>query len=179
MTTPTHIRELALELDKSLPTWHVARRQGLTIFGPYVVLREENLRVHHSARIDSFVKLECGEGLYIGELVHVASFCHLGIGGGVTIVEDGTAFSSGAKLISGSNLPGRGHGCSAVDPRSVIERSFVHVKRNAILFSGATVLPGCTVGENSVVAAGAVVTRDVPAFEIWGGVPARKIRDVK
>lgn len=42
---------------------------------------------------------------------------------------------------------------------------------------GATVLRGVTVGDGSIVAAGAVVVSDVPAYEVWGGVPARKIRD--
>jgi len=54
----------------------------------------------------------------------------------------------------------------------------VHVKRNAVLYVNAVVLPGITIGENAVVAAGAVVTKDVPAFEQWAGVPARKVGDV-
>lgn len=40
----------------------------------------------------------------------------------------------------------------------------------------AVVLKGVNIGRGAVVAAGAVVTRDIPAMEIWGGVPARRIR---
>ncbi|MDP4009634.1 MAG: acyltransferase [Candidatus Shapirobacteria bacterium] len=39
------------------------------------------------------------------------------------------------------------------------------------------ILPGITIGKGAVVAAGAVVTKDIPEFEIWGGVPAKKIGD--
>lgn len=42
---------------------------------------------------------------------------------------------------------------------------------------GAILLRGVTIGDGAIVAAGAVVTKDVPAFEIWAGTPARKIRD--
>lgn len=42
---------------------------------------------------------------------------------------------------------------------------------------GATIVAGVTIGKGSVVAAGSVVTKDIPLCEIWGGVPARKLRD--
>lgn len=148
-----------------------------TIYQPTVTLKGP-LWVERTARIDSFCKLEPGEGMVISERVHVASFCHLGIGGGIVIMEPGSCAASGSRIVSGSNVPGRGRGCSAVDPKAVFSKSFVHIKRDAALFSGCTILPGVTVGENSVVAAGAVVTKDVPAFEVWAGVPARKVADV-
>lgn len=148
-----------------------------TIYQPSVVLGGR-LWIAPSARIDSFVKLEPGQGMVIGPTVHVASFSHIGVGGGITIMEEGSCASSGVRLISGSNVPACERSCSAVDPSGVIKRSFVHVKRNAIVFAGATVLPGVTIGENAVVGAGAVVTCDVPDFEVWAGVPARKIGEL-
>ena len=52
----------------------------------------------------------------------------------------------------------------------------VTVKKNAWLGMNVTICPGVTIGEYAVVAAGAVVTKDVPAYAVVGGVPARVIR---
>jgi acetyltransferase-like isoleucine patch superfamily enzyme len=159
----------------------MARRASkpLSWYEPSLIMAEHKLRLGQNVRIDSFTKLECGEGMLIGNDVHIASFCHLGIGGGLTILEDGSSFGSGAKVISGSNVAGLGHGCSAVAPDAVFKRSFVIVRKNATLFAGAIALPGVIIGENAVLAAGAVATKDVPANEVWGGVPARQIGVVR
>lgn len=50
------------------------------------------------------------------------------------------------------------------------------VEDGSWIAAGATLLPGVTVGQSSIVAAGAVVTRDVPANVLVGGVPARPIK---
>ena len=52
----------------------------------------------------------------------------------------------------------------------------VLVKKNAWLGMNVTICPGVTIGEYAVVAAGAVVTKDVPAYAVVGGVPAKVIR---
>lgn len=52
----------------------------------------------------------------------------------------------------------------------------VRVKRGAWIAIGVIILPGVTVGENAIVAAGAVVTKDIPAYAIAGGIPAKVIR---
>ena len=44
--------------------------------------------------------------------------------------------------------------------------------------AGATILPGVTVGENSIVAAGAVVSKDVPPNTVVGGVPGRVLKSL-
>ena len=52
----------------------------------------------------------------------------------------------------------------------------VTLKKNAWIGMGATICPGVTIGEYAVVAAGAVVTRDVPDYAVVGGVPAKVIK---
>jgi acetyltransferase-like isoleucine patch superfamily enzyme len=43
--------------------------------------------------------------------------------------------------------------------------------------ANSIILPGVTIGQGSIIAAGSVVTKDVEAFSIVGGVPAKKIKD--
>lgn len=138
---------------------------------------EPNIRIGRNSRIDSFVKLEGGEGLFIGDNVHVASFAHLNIGGGVLIVEDGAAVASGVRIITGGNAPDAESCSASADPaQQVIHRTAVKICKNACVYAGAVVCPGVTVGEGARVAAGAVVTRDVAPFSIVMGNPARHAR---
>jgi acetyltransferase-like isoleucine patch superfamily enzyme len=54
----------------------------------------------------------------------------------------------------------------------------VEIGPRAFLGSHSIILKGVTIGEGAVIAAGSVITRDVPAFEVWGGRPARFLRKV-
>ncbi|MCW3787285.1 DapH/DapD/GlmU-related protein [Plebeiibacterium sediminum] len=54
----------------------------------------------------------------------------------------------------------------------------VIIKRNATIGAGATILPGITVGENAVVTAGSVVTKDVSANTVVAGIPAKVIEEI-
>lgn len=148
----------------------------LQIFDPVVILAPEHICMSPYARVDSFVKIEGGLGVDIGAYVHIASFCHLNVGGGTLIMEEGSAAASHVIIVTGSNVPAPGRSCSAIASGAVQSKGWVRVCRNAILFAGAIVLPGVTIGEGACVAAGAVVMKDVPAGETWGGVPARRLR---
>ncbi|WCT11875.1 acyltransferase [Mucilaginibacter jinjuensis] len=55
----------------------------------------------------------------------------------------------------------------------------VHIEKNVWIASKATILKGVTIGNDSIIAASAVVTKPVPANEVWGGVPARFIKKVR
>ena len=67
-----------------------------------------------------------------------------------------------------------------VDPanRKSLDLAKIVIKKNAWIGAGAIILPGVTVGENAIVAAGAVVNKDVADNTIVAGVPAKKIKNI-
>ena len=54
----------------------------------------------------------------------------------------------------------------------------IYIEDKAWLGSNVTILPGIRIGEGAIVAAGAVVTKDVPAGSVVGGVPAKVIKKI-
>jgi acetyltransferase-like isoleucine patch superfamily enzyme len=71
-----------------------------------------------------------------------------------------------------------GHPLEPSQRRSVTTGKPIVIERNVWIATGATIIGGVTIGENSVVAAGSVVTKDVPANTLAGGNPAGVIRGV-
>lgn len=55
-------------------------------------------------------------------------------------------------------------------------RRLIVIGNDVLISHGATILQGVHIGDGAVIAAGAVVTKDIPPYEIWGGVPARYIK---
>ena len=98
---------------------------------------------------------------------HACSFLDLG---GITIEDD---VLIGPKV----NLITENHPIDPTKRKSLLCKPIV-IKRNAWIGAGATILPGVTVGENAVVAAGSVVTKDVPSNTVVGGVPAKHVKNI-
>jgi acetyltransferase-like isoleucine patch superfamily enzyme len=76
------------------------------------------------------------------------------------------------------NLITENHPLNPTDRRGIMCKPIL-IKRNAWVGAGATILPGVTIGENSVVAAGAVVSKDVPDNTVVGGIPAKVIKTIE
>ncbi|UII25725.1 sugar O-acetyltransferase [Fulvivirga maritima] len=111
-----------------------------------------------------------GKNISLGKRVfinHACSFLDLG----EIVIEDEVMIGPRVNITS-ENHPVKPAERKALDPAKVT------IKKNAWLGAGVTILPGITVGENSVVAAGAVVTKDVPANTVVAGVPAKVIKEI-
>lgn len=107
-------------------------------------------------------------GLELGERVAVGWFAELDARAGIKIGND-TNVSSHVKLITGSH--------DVDDKEYTADFKPIEIGHHCWIGTGAIVLQGVKIGDGAVVAAGAVVTKDIPANEVWGGVPAKKIKD--
>jgi len=76
------------------------------------------------------------------------------------------------------NLVTAGHPVEPAKRRSFITAAPITIEENVWIGAAATILPGVTIGADSVVAAGAVVADDVPPATLVGGVPAKVIRSI-
>ncbi len=146
------------------------------VFDFVIILKPEMVSFGDDSRVDSFVKIEGGLGVRIGRHVHICSFSHINLGGGEVEIGDYVGITSGVRVLGGSNCP-EGLSMSAVAPREmqVVRRLRTVIETYAFLGANSVVMPGVTIGEGAVIGAGAVVTRDVPAWEVWAGVPAKRI----
>ncbi len=124
-------------------------------------------------KIGTFVEVQ--KGVFIGKKCKISS--HTFICEGVTI-EDNVFVGHNVTFINdlfpkATKLDGR----SQTEADWTVVPTFVET--GASIGSSATILCGATVGAGSLVGAGSVVTRDIPAYEIWAGNPAQFLRKVE
>jgi len=105
-----------------------------------------------------------GKNVFIN---HACSFLDLG---GITI-EDNVLIGPRVNIVTES------HPLDPEDRKALMTKP-VTIKRGAWIGAAATILPGVTVGENAVVAAGSVVSRDVPPNAVVAGIPAKILKSI-
>lgn len=121
------------------------------------------------ARVNTPLTVVRAHNVKIGKRVIIMNGCLMMSAGGITI-DDDAQIAANVQLISNNH---------DLADRMVITCKPVHICRRAWIGAGATILPGVTIGENSVVGAGSVVTHDVDPNTIVAGNPAREIRKIQ
>ncbi|SDP99671.1 Acetyltransferase (isoleucine patch superfamily) [Mucilaginibacter sp. OK268] len=111
-----------------------------------------------------------GRFINIGKHVFINHACSFLDMGGITL-EDHVLIGPKVNLIT------ENHPLDPKDRRGMLCKPIL-IKRNAWIGAAATILPGVIIGENAVVAAGAVVSRNVPDNTVVGGIPAKEIRSI-
>ena len=111
-----------------------------------------------------------GKNTHIGDNVFINACCHFQDHGGIFI---GDRCQIGHNVVFAT----LDHGLKPEERRTMTPAPIV-LGKNVWVGSNSTILQGVTVGDNAVIAAGAVVTKDVAANTVVGGVPARKLKDI-
>ena len=111
---------------------------------------------------------DCGKNIHIGQHVFINTGCTMQDQGGIYIY-DGALIGHHATLVTLNH---------DLDPdhRGDLHPAPIHIGKKVWLGANVTVLPGVSIGDGAVVAAGAVVTKDVPDNTIAAGVPAKIIK---
>lgn len=137
-----------------------------------LILRLYGAQVGRNPTIYSGVWIRPIKGLHLGDNVSIGKDVIITTAGTVTVGHN-VMIGHGSKIISANHVipPGRGQIRFAGH-----EAKPVVIEDDVWIAAQVVILPGVRIGEGAVVAAGAVVTRDVPPFTIVGGVPARILR---
>ena len=114
---------------------------------------------------------DCGKNLVIGKNVFINSGCKVQDQGGIEI-GDGTLIGHNVVLAT------LNHALAPERRGDLIPRP-IRIGKNVWIGSNAVILPGVTIGDGAVIAAGAAVTKDVPENSVVGGVPARVLRTIQ
>jgi len=120
------------------------------------------------------VRLHRMRGVKIGKNVHIGPMVTIDdVYPNFVIIEDGVSVA-GSNFILTHNKP--------LEYHKHLSEAFVApvvIKKNAWVAINVTILPGVTIGEGAIVASGSVVTKDVPANTLVGGIPAKVIKEFK
>jgi acetyltransferase-like isoleucine patch superfamily enzyme len=147
-----------------------AEVQGLSTGGVWF---GDNVTVGRFAMIrpSGYYGRDLGIGLRVGDRSNIGAACYIGCSGGITIGAD-VMISPNVQIFSENhNYDDRRRPMK----QQGVTRASVVIEDDCWIASGSIILAGVRIGTGSVVAAGAVVTSDVPPGSIVGGVPARII----
>ncbi|GAB2554817.1 sugar O-acetyltransferase [Spirosoma areae] len=150
---------LCVEMNATATDVDQVRSQLSTITGTEI---DESTAIFPPFHTNFGLFIRLGKNVFIN---HACSFLDIG---GITLEDD---VQIGPRV----NLTSENHPLDPGDRKTVIPGAIV-IKRNAWIGAGATILPGVTVGENAIVAAGAVVSRNVPPNTVVAGIPAKVVK---
>jgi len=141
-----------------------------------VIANPELLSIGSHVRIDDFVLLT--GTIWLRSYIHISSFCSLGGRAGIAMMSY-SGLSAGVRIFSASDdYSGEAMTNPTVPEKYThVEEGTVFIGMHSIVGANSIILPSIEIGQGAAIGALSLVTSNVPAFEIWAGTPAKKIRD--
>lgn len=157
---------LSVQLRSPLPASVVVVGSG-EVHGTGVITLGENILLYPGFYFESIqgATLSLGPGCVLSRGVHITARTQVSIGEGTMIGEYTSVRDSNHERTVGMTLRDAPY-----------QSAPIVIGREVWLGRGVTVLPGISIGDGATVGANAVVTRDIPPGETWGGVPARLLK---
>ena len=113
---------------------------------------------------------DCGKNIHLGKRIFINSGCRFQDQGGITIGDDTLIGHNVVLATLNHNLQ--------PEKRANLIPAPIKIGKRVWIGSNSTILPGITIGDNAVIGAGCVVTKDVPADTVVAGNPARIIKRI-
>lgn len=126
-------------------------------------------RLPASSNILTPVAIDRGATITIGENVFI-NWNFSAVSTGSITIEDNVQIACNVQMLTVNH---------DLKDMMILHCKPIVIKNGAWIGAGSTIMGGVTVGEGAVIAAASVVTKDVPSHTIFGGNPAKKIRDVE
>ena len=157
MAEAFRISEIVFKINHTMPNTEEYNNLVKELFGENI---GENSTVMAPIAGAAFDRVKIGDNVFIN------SNSLLMARGGITI-EDDVMIAANVQLLSNNH--------DEYD-RQVLTCKPIHIKKGAWIGAGASILPGVTIGENAIVGAGAILTKDVGDCEVAVGIPARVVK---
>jgi acetyltransferase-like isoleucine patch superfamily enzyme len=173
---------LIMNQIQTRPRWYVR------MFAPLYQQRDRHSLIHRSVRMDTPPYRKFVLGSYsviesfscvnnaVGDVV-IGSHTRIGIG---NVIIGPVSIGSHVNLAQHITVTALNHNFTTsekIDSQGVSTAAVI-ISDDVWIGAGAVILPGVTIGEHAVVAAGSVVTKDVPSHSVVAGVPARVVKNI-
>lgn len=167
--TPEELKELGF---KSIGKNVLISRKA-SIYKPELIEIGDNVRIDDFCILSGKIKL--------GSFIHIAAGCYLFAGEAGIIMEDFSCLSSRVSVYAITDDYSGEFLTNPMVPekyRNIISEPVI-IKKHGLIGTGATILPGVTIGEGAAVGSMALVNKDIPEWTIAVGIPAKPVKERK
>jgi len=147
---------------------NVIFERGIMVFHPENIEIGNNVYIGHNTILKGYYK----NRMIIGDNTWIGQYCFFHSAGGITIGK-AVGIAPYVKILTSV------HKEEELNKPILwcdLEFKEVIIEDGSDIGIGAIILPGITIGKGAIIGAGAVVTKDVPNYEVWAGVPAKRIK---